>query len=105
MSNVRINAFNELEEVPMEKQLSYIVESLEKTKQQTASGVEYWKARELMGILAYVDWTNFRKVINSAIDACNNAGILPNNHFREFTDMVEVGSGAKRNIENWYVTR
>ncbi|MGA7219476.1 MAG: hypothetical protein WBX38_14230 [Candidatus Sulfotelmatobacter sp.] len=27
------------------------------------------------------------------------------NHFREFTDMVEVGSGAKRNIENWYLTR
>ncbi|MGA6984820.1 MAG: DNA damage-inducible protein D [Terriglobales bacterium] len=89
----------------MDNPLTYIVESLEKIKNIAPNGTEYWKARELMVILAYADWTNFRKVIGSAIEACDKSGILSNNHFREFTDMVEVGSGAKRNIENWYLTR
>ncbi len=89
----------------MENQLTFIVEALEKTKNLAPNGTEYWKARELMPLLAYADWTNFRKVIVDAIEACNKSGIPSNNHFREFTDMVEVGSGAKRNIENWYLTR
>jgi DNA-damage-inducible protein D len=89
----------------MENQLTYIVSALEKTKSVAPNGTEYWRARDLMTVLAYVDWTNFRNVIGEAVEACNGAGVLSNNHFREFTDMVEVGSGAKRNIENWYLTR
>jgi DNA-damage-inducible protein D len=58
-----------------------------------------------MPIMAYTNWANFRNVIAEAIEACNKSGILSNNHFVEFSDMVEVGSGAKRNIENWYLTR
>jgi DNA-damage-inducible protein D len=89
----------------MVNQLTYIVSALEKTKSVAPNGTEYWRARDLMTVLAYADWTNFRKVIGDAIEACNGSGVLSNNHFREFTDMVEVGSGAKRNIENWYLTR
>lgn len=89
----------------MDNQLTYIVSALEKAKSMTPKGTEFWRARDLMTILAYVDWTNFRNVIQDAIQACNGSGVLSNNHFCEFTDMVEVGSGAKRNIENWYLTR
>jgi DNA-damage-inducible protein D len=86
-------------------QLSYIVESLDKVKKTTQSGAEYWQARDLVGVLAYSDWTNFRDVIRRAKESSENAGAFSNNHFREFTDMVDIGSGAKRNIENWYLSR
>jgi DNA-damage-inducible protein D len=89
----------------MDNQLTYIVDALDKTKRLAPNGAEYWQARDLMTVLAYLDWTNFRNVIAEAIHACEGSGVLSNNHFREFTDMVEVGSGAKRNIENWYLTR
>ncbi len=89
----------------MDNQLTYIVSELEKVKRIAPNGAEYWRARDLMPILAYVDWTNFRNVLGEAIQSCSGAGVLSNNHFREFTDMVEIGSGAKRNIENWYLTR
>lgn len=89
----------------MENHLTYIVSALEKTRRIAPNGTEYWQARDLLPVLAYADWTNFRNVIGDAIEACNGSGVLANNHFREFTDMVEVGSSAKRNIENWYLTR
>lgn len=85
--------------------ISYVVTALEKIKQVAPNGSEYWRARDLAPALSYSDWTNFRNVISKAVEACNNSGIFSGNQFREFTDMVEVGSGAKRNIENWYLSR
>jgi DNA-damage-inducible protein D len=86
-------------------QLGYIVGQLERSKAIHANGAEIWDARTLYGILGYSDWTNFKFVIQRAIIACDNSGIFSSNHFREFTDMVEIGSGAKREIENWYLSR
>lgn len=85
--------------------LTYVVERLEKAKKLTSKGAEYWDARSLYTILGYSDWTNFRAVIQKAILACDNSGIFSSNHFREFADMVEIGSGATREIENWYLSR
>ncbi len=89
----------------MDLQLEYIVQSLNDSKTIRTNGTEIWTARKLLSILAYADWTNFRSVLQKAIAACENSGVFSINHFREFTDMVEVGSGAKRQIENWYLSR
>jgi DNA-damage-inducible protein D len=88
-----------------ELQLEFIVNALNSTKRVLPSGAEIWDARTLSNTLKYSDWTNFRQTIERAISACNNSGIFSNNHFREFTDMIEVGKGAKRKIENWYLSR
>ena len=43
-------------------------------------------------------------VIQRAIEACENTGYDPNNHFRGVTKMVKLGSGAERLIEDFMVT-
>jgi DNA-damage-inducible protein D len=85
--------------------LGYIVDQLERSKVIHANGAEVWDARTLFAILGYSDWTNFKSVIQKALVACDNSGIFSSNHFREFTDMIEVGKGASRKIENWHLSR
>ena len=69
---------------------------LEDSKTVLPTGVEIWNARTLYKILGYQDWTNFRGVIQKAIMACDNSGVFSTNHFREFTDMIEVGKGQPK---------
>ncbi len=69
------------------------------------SGLEFWFARDLMKELGYRSWQNFRKVIEKAKKACSNAGYNCADHFMHIIKMVEIGSGAQRNIENIALTR
>jgi DNA-damage-inducible protein D len=68
-------------------------------------GIECWSARELQEIFSYTDWRNFLKVIDKAKDACKNAGEKESDHFVEVNKMVELGSGAQREIEDIALTR
>jgi len=68
-------------------------------------GVEYWLARELQGVLGYERWENFAAVLQRAREACAGAGQAPDDHFRELTKMVPLGSGALRPIEDVALTR
>lgn len=67
--------------------------------------IEFWYARELMPLLGYERWENFEKAINRAMSSCETAGIEILDHFREVTKMVSLGSGAKRNIKDYMLTR
>ena len=67
--------------------------------------VEYWLARELMPLLGYDRWENFDKAVHRAMESCETAGIQSSDHFREVTKMVELGSGAVRNIKDYMLTR
>lgn len=69
------------------------------------SGVEYWCARDLQAALGYAQWKNFAKVIDKAITACQTAGCDPKDHFAALSKMVELGSGAKREIQDIALTR
>lgn len=67
--------------------------------------VEFWFARELMQLLGYERWENFDKVIQRAMESCQTAGVVVLDHFREVTKMVQLGSGAKRNVKDYMLTR
>ncbi|HWD88629.1 MAG TPA: DNA damage-inducible protein D [Mucilaginibacter sp.] len=69
------------------------------------NGVECWSARELQEIFGYSKWANFLNVIDKAKKACENAGANLSDHFADVGKMVEVGSGAKRELENIALTR
>jgi DNA-damage-inducible protein D len=69
------------------------------------TGTEFWCARDLQLLLGYAQWKNFAKVIDKAITACKNAGYNPKDHFADISKMVDVGSGAKREIEDIGLTR
>lgn len=89
-------------EPPME-----IVKSrLEAIKHETQSGVDYWRAREMMKVFGYDNWANFEGVIHKARIACDEARQYASaDHFLEANEMVGIGSGAMRGRGDWFLSR
>jgi hypothetical protein len=77
----------------------------EEIKHFTDDGIEYWFARELQEVLEYSEWRNFCNVIYKAETACENSGNDIQDHFVEVTKMVDIGSGAEREIEDIQLSR
>lgn len=67
--------------------------------------IEVWFARELQALLGYARWENFTVAIGWSVEACKSQGINIDDHFREVTKMVTLGSGAKRQIQDFMFTR
>jgi len=68
-------------------------------------GGEYWSARELMVVLGYAKWQNFAVAITRAKEACQNSSIAVSDHFTETSKMVQLGSGATREVEDYNLSR
>lgn len=69
------------------------------------ANIEFWYARELMPLLGYEQWRNFENAIEKAMISCQAAGITVSDHFAEVSKMVQLGSGAKRSIKDYMLTR
>jgi len=69
------------------------------------TGTEFWCARDLQMLLGYAQWRSFEAIIEKAITSCRNAGYDPADHFARLRKMVDVGSGAKREITDLALTR
>jgi DNA-damage-inducible protein D len=68
-------------------------------------GVECWLARDLQTPLGYDRWENFYNVVQKAKIACENAGNVVDDHFRDVTKMVDIGSQTTREIDDIILTR
>ena len=74
-------------------------------KDDDGNSVEVWYARELQPQLGYARWENFVVAIGRAIESCKTLGISIDDHFREVTKMVPLGSGSERPIQDFMLTR
>ncbi len=77
----------------------------ESIKHIDRDGSEYWTARELSKALGYAEYRNFLPAARKAWTACYNAGFIPLDHFVTFHEMVTIGSGAERQVDNIKMTR
>ncbi|HEX6813408.1 MAG TPA: DNA damage-inducible protein D [Planctomycetota bacterium] len=68
-------------------------------------GVEFWFARDLQELLGYAEWRNFTLAVDKAKEACGTAGQSVDDHFRDVTKIVVLGSGAERAIQDVALTR
>lgn len=81
------------------------ISPFEKIKKINEYGSEYWSARDLMAVLEYSDYRNFLSIIKKAIVACENSDENKEDHFGQVNEMVDIGSNAKRERDNYYLSR
>jgi DNA-damage-inducible protein D len=79
--------------------------TFERIKRVNTEGHESWSARDLARVLEYLNFRNFQPVIEKAKEACAQSGHAVADHFAEMRNMVGIGSGAYREIEDWALSR
>ena len=84
---------------------NYSEEIFENLKHINEYGQEFWYARELQSALEYSQWRYLKEAIERAKSACVISGQNITDHFAEVRKMVEIGSNAKREIEDIALSR
>ncbi|MFA6089856.1 MAG: DNA damage-inducible protein D [Candidatus Woesearchaeota archaeon] len=77
----------------------------EQIKHVNEYGQEYWSGRELSKVLEYSEYRFFVHVIEKAKISCKNSKQKITDHFDDVLDMVEIGSGATRSLQNYKLSR
>ena len=78
---------------------------LELIKKYSQNGKEYWTSRDLCGAMGYTTYYRFASVVKKAIAIAQAKGMDINDHFLLTVEMVKLGSGAYRNVENFHLSR
>lgn len=98
-----------MEVIFMEFEKTKLIELKEKfdsiINTEEKENIEFWYARDLQTKLGYKRWENFIETIKKAMQSCKSADITVENHFREVTKMVQIGSGANRKLQDYMLTR
>lgn len=90
----------------MEKEIIKQPKNLfEQIRQIDENGNEFWMARQLSKALEYTDFRNFSGVIEKAKEACTNSEQAIKDHIVEANEMVSIGSGAKRLMPSYKLSR
>ena len=89
----------------MSELVKYSEQTFESIKHINEYGEEYWLARELQSVLEYAQWRRFSDAIERAKLACKNCGFAIEDHFADVGKMVDIGSGAEREIDDVLLSR
>lgn len=85
--------------------VEYSEQTFESIKHVNEYGVEYWLARELRRVLQYTEYGKFLPVIKRAMNACEKSGVNVADHFAQTSEMVDIGSGAQREMDSFMLSR
>ena len=67
--------------------------------QESEGGVEFLLARDLQHLSGYLEWRNFRQVVNKAKTACEVVEHAIGDHFVDVSKMVKPGSGGRLTVD------
>ena len=73
----------------------YNNKTFEDIKYIDENGIEFQYARELMLVLQYAKWQNFKKTINKAMIACENSEISAKDCFTDGSKPIISGKGKE----------
>ncbi len=79
--------------------------TFESIRHLSNDGEEFWLARQLAGVLDYSQYRHFLPVVERAKEACLNSGQPVENHIEDVLTMVDIGSGAKREVSDIRLSR
>lgn len=78
-------------------------------KQEKDDLGDFWSARDLQEVLGYAKWEKFEIVIAKAIVSFQTSELTKNydinDHFAQVGKMVVTGSGAKRSVNDYYLSK
>ena len=83
----------------------YNEEIFENIKHVNEFEQEFWYARELQKVLGYSQWRYFESAISRAMDTCKNSGNDIEEHFAQVRNMISIGHGAEREIDDYMLSR
>ncbi len=79
--------------------------TFESIRHVDADGNDFWLARQLASVLDYSQYRHFLPVVERAREACHNSGQPVSDHIEDVLTMVDIGSGAKRQVEDIRLSR
>ena len=83
----------------------YSEQTFESIKHINEYGQEFWYARELQAALEYSQWRRFEEAIERAKIACEQSGNPVADHFANVGNMVKLGSGSEREVNDYVLSR
>jgi len=93
--------FNLMENQPNEQLMSVF----EQIKHTDNNGNEFWMARQLARVIEYADFRNLKTAIFKAKEFCKKNGHKVDKHLVEANEMVSIGSGVKRELSSYKLSR
>jgi hypothetical protein len=96
---------SETNEAMPDETLEDLLVGFEFAAKQDDAGNEFWDARDLARLLDYSDYRNFLNIVEKAKESSRTAGISTDDHFVDATDMVDIGSGAVREVQTVLLSR
>lgn len=77
----------------------------EQLREMDTEGKEWWNSRKLARVMGYGKYWNFERVMAKAQTWVSHKGYHLGEHFVEFTEMAELGSGAMREVTSVKLSR
>ena len=88
-----------------EKDFLPLVSDLERIKQVAGDGRVFWSARDLCSAMGYSTYQKFERILVKAMAATKTKGLVEADHFNQTVEMVQLGSGSFRKVENYHLSR
>ena len=88
-----------------EKDIHLLVSDFERIKQVANDGRIFWSARELSSAMGYSTYQKFERILVKAMTAAKAKGLVETDHFNQTVEMVQLGSGSFRKVENYHLSR